>query len=149
MATSTVPAVKAAVFTMLTTACTGDDVLVCWGDPDYLADDIVAVQGATATATVATMGSNRSREERWTLFVTVSCYRGGGAEVQQLVTERAYTLFGQVEAALRADPTATGTARQVIVAGHEMVESISVDESTASMGRVCEIVARLEVQARI
>lgn len=146
MASSTIPRVKAAVFAMATTAMTDPEVLVCWGDPDYLADDIVAVQGATANATLGPMGAN-ARDERWTLFLTVSCFRGGTD--QQLVTERAYDLFALLEAAVRADPTASGTAWQVIVAGHELNEALSVDESGAVLGRVAEIVARLEVRARI
>lgn len=143
---SAVPTVKAAMVTTLTTAMPAG-VQVCWGVPDYDSDDIVAVQSASVVSTAGPMGGLRQRDERITLLLTVSCYRGGTD--QQTVTERAYSLLALLEAALTIDPTLAGTARTVEVAGHDMVEAPSEDDQGSILGRVCEINVRVQIQTRI
>ena len=148
MATSAVPAVKAALFAALQSAYpTG--VQVCYGRPSagaWLAEDVVALLDVDATQDAPLLGA-RAREESFRLTVLVSSARGG--DDQQATTEAAYALLATLEAALRADPTVAGTCRTAEVVGHLLREDEWVSPDGVFLGRVAEIAAAVAVKARI
>ena len=141
---SAAPAVKAALVTALTSAF-GTTVQVNYGPPGSAqSDDIIAVLDVRVTEVVATMG-NRSREETLEIDVVVSSYRGGGTEIQQTVTERAYAVLAALETYLKTtDPSIGGTVRSNAgVIRHDM------NEDSFATGRVTEIAATVLAFARI
>lgn len=141
------PTVKAALVAMIT-AAVGDRVLVTYGHPGFsIPDDVIAVGDVVAETEVKAMGAPRRRDETLRLSATVSCYRGGGPEVQQTVTERAYALLGAVYAAVQTDPTIGGTCRDAAVTSHEMREE--TDPDLLADGRTTEIVFVVTTVARV
>lgn len=130
---SAAPAVKAALVTQLTTAL-GSSVLVCYGPPGTnQPDDIVAVLDMRADLAFLAMGGQR--EEDLSIDFKASVYRGGGAEVQQTVTERAYALMAAVETYLKTtDPTIGGTVlTNSLVARYELTETASTEGRLADL----------------
>lgn len=120
--TSTVPAVKAYLFAQLEAACTKDPsdngthaLLVSYDEPGpYEPDDIVSVGAVTERrltplAFVGSGGANALRED-YALEITIDVFRGG--DQAQTCYERAWALLGQVETAVRADPTLGGLVEQ-------------------------------------
>jgi len=149
MPTSTGPTVKAALVAALTTAYAADSLVrVFYGHPGPARfDDMVAVMGVTSEQQHGPMGGTRPREETLRVTVVLSCYTGGGTEVQQTVTERAFALLGSMETALRTDPTLAGTCRWAQIESYESVEV--TDPDIIETGRVTEIFATVLVQTRI
>lgn len=129
------------------TAAMPSGVLVTYGHPGALsADDIVAVRSVSSDLAVATMSTNRSREETLTARVTFSCWRGGTD--QQTVTERAYALLELLDTSLRVtDITVGGTVRDSMISGHELAEGEEPDDLTR--GRIAEIDVTITARARI
>lgn len=112
---STVPAVKAWLYTQLQTACTaatGVDLLVRYGDPGpFDPEDVVSLGDVARRATepfaiTGSLGTGSIHEE-YDVNVDVDVMRGG-TDAGQEATERAWTLVSQIENAMRADPTAGG-----------------------------------------
>lgn len=98
-AASALAAAKANLVTNLQTLWTAQSatpVLVTYGPTDdYDPDDIVEILDATfVDVENAPMSPLRNRNFDFTITGLITCYRGGGIEVQQLVTERALTLLG-------------------------------------------------------
>lgn len=145
---SKAPTVKAALFAQLGSLYSSP-VQVCFGHPGtYLADDIVSVAGVRSRQDVSTMSPQRTREEELDVDVVFSSYRGGGPEVQQVVTERAYALLALLEDYLKTtDYTLGGTVRLARVTSHDLAESDDPDVLAA--GRVAEITATVTCQVRI
>jgi hypothetical protein len=85
----------------------------------------------------------RAREERFSMAVVCSSYRGGGDEVAQATTEAAYALLAVVEGVLRTDPSVSGTCRKAELGRHALTEE------PTDVGRVAEIAAVVDVLARI
>lgn len=137
---------KAGLLTVLAAALAADGCPVLWGVPDYLLDDMVILLGVNGSAQLGAMGPNRGRDESLTLTVTVSCFRGGSD--QRVVTERAWGLFALIEDAVRADPTLDGSVVTASAAGWDMEEGLSLGEGDTVLGRVCEIIIRIEATAR-
>ena len=121
---SSVPTVKAWLFTTLGTACTaatGIDLLVRYAQPGpFDPEDVVSV-GACRNRTVSPFAlvggfdQPDSMIEDYDIDIEVDVARFG-KDVAQQATERAYTLIGQIETAVRADPTAGGAALKVVPA---------------------------------
>jgi len=145
---SKAPAVKAALFTLCQTLYPVP-IQVAYGHPGTdLESDIVSVGAVRAIQEIATMSTMRNREETVTVDVIFSCFAGGGAETQQTVTERCYSLCALLENYLQAtDYTLAGTARLARVTGAELIESD--DPDLLSLGRLSELTATVEVQVRI
>lgn len=148
MSTSAAPRFKAALFTV----CQGlyaAPVQVAYGHPGMTQeDDIVSIGATTSVQEVATYSTNRSREEMVTCDVTISCFRGGGPEMEQVCEERAYALLGQLEDYLRlTDITLGGVVRWC------MVSSIDCDGATdpdvLSLGRCIDLTATITAHVRI
>lgn len=125
----------------------GPRVLVTYGHPGFsIPDDVVALGGVESSTAVVALGT-RSRDELLELRFTVSCYRGGGPEVQRAVTEQAYALLGAVFDAIQTDPTIGGTCRNAAITEHVMTEE--TDPDLIAAGRTTEIVATVTAAARI
>ncbi len=145
---SKAPLVKAALYTV----CQGlyaAPIQVAYGHPGTdLEADIVSVGAVRATQEIATMSTMRNREESIFVDVIFSCFAGGGAEVQQTVTERTYTLCALLENHLQTtDYTLSGTARLARVISADLIESD--DPDLLALGRLSELTATVEVAVRI
>lgn len=109
---------KTAIQTQLATTSTAtlrNATYVFAGDPTTpnLPDDFICVGAISRTVTrMAFVGSGGrgALEEKFDVTVTVSSWRGGNTE--EFVSNRAWTLIGFVEAAVRADPSLGGLVLQ-------------------------------------
>lgn len=144
---SAAPTVKAALLAMIATAV-GDQVLTTYGHPGFsIPDDVVAVGNVRTNSEPGPISPARRREESLELDFTISCYRGGGPEVQQTVTERAFALLGSIHSAIQTDPTIAGSCRVAAITRADMVEE--TDPDLIAAGRITEIVATVTASARI
>jgi hypothetical protein len=126
-----------------------EHVYVVFGQPaNYVPDDIVAVGRITAGQDMATMGTNRSREETLTVDVTVSCFRGGDEDAEIATADRAYDLLRRIEHHVRmTDPTLGGVVRTCVLTSHE--SDGATPEDLIDQGRVTEVIATFTAHARI
>ncbi|MHA7292623.1 hypothetical protein [Arthrobacter sp. HLT1-21] len=124
-------------------------VLVCFGMPGtYEPDDIISFERITERQDAATMGTNRSREEVITLDVLISCYRGGGPEMEQVCSARAYQLLRLIEQhARQTDTTIGGSVRHCFLQSHES-DGATLAE-LLEKGRSIDVTATFEARARI
>jgi hypothetical protein len=106
----------------------------------------------TSDQEIATMSTNRTREETLTVEVIFSCW-GGGSD-QRTVTERAYTLLALLENYLQnpgvgpsTQITLGGVVRNARVMGHELAETEDPDDM--ALGRLAEITATVTARVRI
>jgi len=139
---------KAALVTAIKTLVE-PEVLVTYGHPGIeLADDMIGVTRVAVKQDFATLGTNRTREETLTADVVISCYRGGGPEMEQVVGDRVYDLLGRIEFYVRrTDTTLGGVVRQCFLTSHE--SEGSTDPDLLAEGRVIECTATFTAQARI
>lgn len=128
---------------------TDPDVQIAFGHPGKTqADDIVAFGRLTSEQEPSAMAPTRPRTERLTLDVVFSVYRAGGPEMEQVASDRAYALLGQLEEHVRlTDTTLGGTVQFCFLTAHESTGS--TDEQTLSRGRLIETTAVFTAQARI
>jgi len=134
MATSTVPALKAALLARLTARAGLAGVQITYGKPHSSLEDEWIMLGDTSAGDPtgeeragqsSKVIGRRSREERYLLDVWVSVI-GSGLEEQQVVTERAYELVAEIEDELGDDPTVNGIVRTAQVAdASELTEAIA------------------------
>lgn len=124
-------------------------VLVTYGHPGMAVEnDMIGVGRVSSAQTVATMSTNRSREETLTVEVQISCYRPGGREVEAVAGAQAYSLLGLIERQVRmTDTTVGGTVRQCFLTSHD--SDGETDPTIVAEGRCIEIVATFTAQARI
>lgn len=130
-----------------------EPVLVTYGPAGtYLADDTVELLAVRAAEDVSTMSNLRRREETLELDGLITVYRGGGTEVQQLATERAYDLLEAIADYLQdsgvdasTQITLGGVVREARVISHEMTEADEgIDE-----GRTTSISFTIQAKARV
>lgn len=148
--TSTVPAVKAALFTLFQAQLTpGSSSLgVFYDEPGpNQPDDIVSV-GACKSRQVSGMAMVGSGGAGWlhelyTIEVTVACFRGG--DDARAVLERAYSLCGQVETAVRADPSIGG----LVLVARPVGSHDDPQWETQHKGRTIAIIIDIEIEAQI
>lgn len=138
-----------AVKTLLASDPATRDVLVCFGLPGTFApDDLISFERVSERQDTATLGTNRSREEIITLDVIISCFRGGGPEMEQVASARGYQLLRMIERYARmTDTTIGGTVRQCFLAQHES-DGATLPE-LIDKGRTIDITATFEARARI
>lgn len=91
--------------------------------------------------TTATLGTNRPREEHFTLFCLVKTEMN--TVDQQLATERGYAIAAELETYLRQNPTVDGAVRLAAVAG------IALDELANDTARAAVLEIAVSCQARI
>jgi hypothetical protein len=123
-------------------------VMVSFGAPASLEpDDLIAFTDIASEQNVATLG-HRSREEMLTLTVQISCQRGGGGDMEKVVSDRAYELLGMIERYARVtDTTIGGTVRHCFMTAH--TSTGETDPEFLAQGRVMEITATFQAFARI
>lgn len=113
-------------------------------------DDIVAIvdagtsSGERASQAMATLGTNRSREEVIEVGVLISSWRGTNS--QQLVTEFVFDAMATLEQSLRDEPTISGACRIAEVMDWQLSET-DVEHLTA--GRYAELAITIRAKTRI
>lgn len=142
---STVPAVRAYLFTQLDAALSGQDVKVYYDVPGPgFPDDFIWLGTTEQTQEPARMvGSGGAGwiDETYHQLIEVSVFRGG--DESQVVFERACALVAQVEAVIRADPSLGG----LVVAAHPAGTTYESDWEASHMGRITEAQMRIQIQA--
>lgn len=115
---STVPAVKKQLYAIFTTAVATvpapapdqAGMLVQYGEPGpYQPDDIVSVGDVKRNVTphnIVGTGGAGALNENYVVEYWVDVFRGG--DQPEYVTERAYTILGALETAVRNDPSLGG-----------------------------------------
>jgi hypothetical protein len=132
-------------------AATADtqEVQVDFGTPgSYAAWDIIKIGRVSARQDPATLGTNRSREQSLEIEVTISCYRGGGADQEQVCSDRAYQLLRLLaDEVHHGDTTLGGVVRWCFLASDE--SDGATDPADVANGRTIAIVATFAAAARI
>lgn len=158
MTTSSAPAVKSALKSLLDTLYPGsgsDYVQVTYGEPDTRqADEVVAVLDQRLAVEAPTMATSRPREEVVQTLVQFSVFRAGlGADVQQTATERAWELYDGLAEHFRTKPneTLSDACRSATVTTGELVEGRieSATEPGNVLGRTADVTAVVTTRARI
>ena len=136
MATSTIPTFKSALVARLQADADLTGVTITYGPPqpgEFGERELVWVGAARGEQVTAAMGQKR-REETWIQDVVVSCITPLRND-QETLTERAFTLAGQVEDSLRTWSTAApyfgGYVRHALVVGMDLDEFVSTEEREA------------------
>lgn len=141
MASSTIPAFKAALVARLEADAGLAGVQVCYGPPGQRALEREAVlvlgtrpddpTGGGGGQRTAAMGQHR-REERYVVEVVVSVLRKARDD-QQGTTERAFELAAAVEDSIRAWEDGSKPVRWALVTGVSLREHANQDEREAEV----------------
>ena len=145
---STVPAVKAALIALWTTALAplkpgyGSRVTVAPGER-------LVVGTARGSSEPITLGPNRQMEERYDVTCTISVTQNGTTDLQQQVTERVFALYAAAEIAIRSvtgeNLAVPGVVLAYVAGDFELTEAAASD----TRGPVnAAIEFRVRVQAR-
>ncbi|MDQ3107514.1 MAG: hypothetical protein M3Q68_06870 [Actinomycetota bacterium] len=140
------PAVKAALVALLTTAINDATVQVVWGRPQdsLVSRQCVYIADVSYASEIANIKSGRKqRDERYTVDVVISIYLPRGES--QTCEERAYALLDSLENVLADDPTLGG----VDGLGWAVLGNVSVATVQLKEGPNCVIVADVDVLARL
>lgn len=133
-AVSTQDTLKANLLAQLQARAGLAGVQVAYGFPKTPATEFLMLGDiAKGDEQTAALG-NRSRDEKYTLFVTVKVEKQGTN--QQAATERAYTLAGELAGQLRTDPSVNGAVITALVQGTELQEFASNQGQAARMAVV-------------
>jgi len=141
VATSALPALKAGLKTMLQAEATLSGVLVSYGWPKDVRRELIVLGDAEISQEYRSIGAAiaspvPAKREEIDLTVMVSVV--GETTAQQSTTERALTLLGSIETALRSDPR-VGSAVEVAQLSRYRVEELVND--TAREARVTAVVS--------
>lgn len=146
---SSVPAVKAALVALWTTAL-APDVVTGYGNRVTLSpSERLTVGSARGTTEPITLGPTRQMEENYELACLLSVTQDGPVDIQQQVTERAFVLFGLAEVALRSvgseNAGVTGVLLAYVAGDFELTEAPAADTG----GKINSTIAfTVRVQAR-
>jgi hypothetical protein len=123
-------------------------VLVTYGAPGtFEPEDLVSFTSTESVQDPKTIG-NRGREEVIIQEVQISCWRGGGQEMELVTAKRAYQLLRMIEFYCRkTDTTVGGTVMWCFLTSHECFGQ--TDPQFIEQGRVSEITARFTARSRI
>lgn len=111
MAASSAPAVKASLLTILRARAGLTGVQIEWSLPAVLQQEAIWLGKVSDRETDEFLRPNpRAKQEDYTIECIVFCQLDG--DDPQTVETRWWTLVGEVEAALQADPTVGGTLNQ-------------------------------------
>lgn len=143
---------KSNFYTAAVALLADQEVLVSFGHPgmeEQNWDDLVGFADLEVAQDVATMGTNRSREETLRLTVWISVHRDGeGPTLEQVTSDRAYALLGVLEHHVRqTDTTLGGAVRECFLTAHTSTGQTDPDLLTA--GRTIEIEATFTARARV
>lgn len=124
-------------------------VHVCYGTPaTFEPEDIISFTSVSSDQTDGPISTNRAREETLTLEVVISCWRGGGQDMELVCARRAYQLLRMLETYARVtDTTVGGSVRHCFLVQHQ--SSGTTDPQLLEQGRVIDITARFMAKARI
>lgn len=138
-----------AIVALMNAGADTEYVLVAFGQPGtFDPDDIVSVGRVSEQQTEATISTNRTRNETLTLEVQISCYRGGGPEMERVASDRAYELLRMIENQVRVtDTTVGGTVWWCFLQQHDSAGA--TDPALIDQGRTIDITAIFEARARI
>jgi hypothetical protein len=145
MATSTIPAFKAALQAQLQKRQGLNGVMVSYGYPGPVPEvEYIWLADVRGSQALATMG-NRKREEDYSLTVLIKTEISGVQPTdQQTATERAFTLMGELEAQLRTDPTVNAAVRVAQVEG-----PVDLVELAGNNARGALLTVTVHAEARI
>lgn len=117
--------------------------LVVRGLPAFAnAQDVVAVGAVTSSQEFGAMGTRRQREETLTCQVDFYSFRGGGAEMEEVVEGRAYEMLDALaEYARVTDTTFGGVVRESYLT--DAASDAATDPDVLSKGRMHVITATL------
>lgn len=148
MATSTVPALKAALLARLQARTGLTGVQITWGRPHGSLEREWIMLGDTRSVdptgqekggqSTAALGRQR-REERYVLDVWVSVLKPA-LEEQSTVTARAYALVAEIENELRADGSVGGAVRWALI-----TDASDLSEALAKNAQERESQVRVEI----
>lgn len=124
-------------------------VHVCFGQPATLDPaEIISFGSVGVGQEVATMGTNRAREETITLDVQLSVIRGGAEEAEIEASRRCYDLLRMLEYYVRVtDTTVGGTVRECFLTSHDSPGA--TPEEVMHKGRMIDVTATFTAKARI
>jgi hypothetical protein len=138
---STLPATKTALITLLEARPNLAGVLVSWSSPTGSApDEFIVVGDAQGSVDSAAIGSQR-REERFTLDVVISVLNSTGD--QSLPTERCFFLRDEVAAQIRSDATLGGVVRWALDQGWALAERSNGTRSETQITMTIGVAARI------
>lgn len=141
MSASSAPAAKAGLLTLLAARAALNGVQQSWAHPGKnIESETIFLGRVRSTETAAALGRQR-RDEDYNIDVIVTVHQAG--DDAQTVEERAWTLAGEVEQAVRADPTLNGAVNVRAV-----INSFDQDLYIESDGRVAEILMTVNVHHR-
>lgn len=126
-----------------------DGIAVLLGPPEgtVIPDEVVEIRGVKTEQATGPMSPNRPRDESLRVEVLVSVATGGGPEVDEALTDRAYELLGRLEFYCRVtDTTLGGTVRQCFLTGHESEGAL---RNETAGGRYIDVVATFTAHARV
>jgi hypothetical protein len=125
------------------------EVQIAYGHPGVTQnDDIVAFEAVTSQQDPATLGTNRSREEVLTITVTISTWRPGGPDQEQVASDAAYALLGDLENHVRkTDTTLGGVVRSCFLTQH--TSDGATDPDILALGRLIVVAATFTAAVRI
>lgn len=133
MATSTIPAVKAALVAAFQARPALSGVQVTWGVPhDAIAREWICVGDVEGRQDSAAIGQQR-RDEEYTVLVVVNVVRPS-LESAQATAERCFALVAEVEQALRpltAPPLGVADLIWAFVTKTDLTETFDTDQRTA------------------
>jgi hypothetical protein len=133
MATSTIPAVKAAIVSAIQARPALAGVQVTWGIPhDAISREWICVGDVIGSQDSAAIGQQR-RDESYTVQVIVNVVRPS-LEPARDVSERCFVLVAEIEQALRplsAPPLGVADLIWALVEKTDLTETFDTDQRTA------------------
>jgi cobalamin-dependent methionine synthase I len=143
---------KAAMLAAIRTLVDPAQVFTSWGHPGVAGeswDDVIAVDEVVIDQDVATMGTNRSREETLRLTVWIASFRAGNNDdLEKVCADRAVELLRLIEHHVRqTDTTLGGVVRHCFLTGYR--ERGDAREALLADGRRVEIEATFTAHARV
>lgn len=144
MATSTIPAFKAALLTALEARAALAKVQVSYGPPlPQPSAEWIWLGDADGEQDAAAFGHSR-REETFALTLMVGVKRGGNG--QQAATERAFEIAEEIENELRTNADVTATVRLAEIKGPIKLEELASPDGTS---RGAHLTITIRASARI
>ena len=149
MATATITAYKDALYAACQTLYSGQ-ALVAYGSPGPVGDDDIVVIGKVSSRQqFAALGLSRPRDEMGEVEVTISAYRGGGPDMEQVCFDRVFSLLATLETYIRTTNNTLGVAGVLTSQITDISADGSYDPDVLAQGRVVELTAIISVHSRL
>lgn len=112
------------------------------------AQDNVCVGAVTSTQEPVTLGTQRSREETLTCQVDFYSFRGGGAEMEEVVEARAWEMLDELAQYVRVtDTTLGGVVRHCFLT--DVGSDAATDPDVLAKGRMHVVTATFTAMNRV